>query len=155
MTLGRQATGPPRRAVDLDLTQPNQVTAYRTYTESLLTSLPCTDSPGDASLALRSLCLASATWLQEQGQRKASRSSGRRRYDGWSPAAMALKAQLVALHNISSHLHRHPAWHTQSQMDSGLPNIITTWESTVRHLTWPSPAEAGVWLDCSGYSPSF
>ena len=158
MSLGRQATGPSRRAVDLDLTQPNQVAAYRTYTESLLPSLSSTDSPGDASIALRSLCLDSATWLQEQGQRKASRSSGRRHYDGWSPAAMALKAQLVALYRISGHLHGyrgHPVWHSQSRMDSALPSILAAWEGTVRRLTWPTPAEAGIWLDCSGYSPSF
>ena len=158
MSLGRQVPGPTRRAVDLDLTQPNQVAAYRTYTEGLLPAIPSTVSPGDASSALQSLCLASATWLQEQGQRKARRSSGRRHYDGWSPAAMALKAQLVALHNIYGHLqgHRgHPVWHSQARMDSALPSIIAAWEGAVRRLTWPSPAEAGVWLDCSGYSPSY
>ena len=71
---------------------------------------------------------------------------------------MALKAQLVALTNIYGHLHRHrghTVWHTQSRMDSTVPSIITAWESAVRRLTWPSPAEAGNWLDCSGYSLSF
>ena len=74
MSLGRQVTGPTPRAMDLDLAQPTQVAAYRAYTEGLLPSLPSTDSPEDASLALRSLCLDTASWLQEQGQRKAIRS---------------------------------------------------------------------------------
>ena len=40
MSLRLQTSGSPRRTVDLDLTQPLQVTAYRSYTEGLLTNLP-------------------------------------------------------------------------------------------------------------------
>ena len=48
---------------------------------------------------------ASTTWVQEQGRRNARRSTGRRHFDGWSPAAMALKAKLAALTMIHGHLH--------------------------------------------------
>ena len=151
MSLGRQVTGPTRRALDLDLTQPNQVAAYRSYTEGLLPSLPNTDSPDDASLALRSLCLDSAAW-------GGSKDDGKRAAVQAADSTTSLKAQLVALHNIYGHLHGHrghTVWHSQSRMDSALPSIIAAWESAVRRLTWPSLAEAGSWLDCSGYSPSF
>ena len=158
MLLGRQVGDSPPRTVDLDLTQPTQVSAYRAFTESLLPSLPPSPSPGEASLTLRSLCLDSASWLQTQGRRKAHRSTGRRHFDGWSPAAMALKAKLVALTSIYGHLHGHrghPVWHSQARMDVALPRIIAIWEASVRQLTWPSPAEAYVWLDRAGFPPAF
>ena len=158
MRLGLQTPGSPRRPVDLDLTQPLQITAYRSYTEGLLTTLPLSRSADEASTALRTLCLDSAAWLQAQGGRKASRSVGRRHYDGWSPPAMALKAQLVALTSIHGHLHGyrgHVRWLTQERMDATLPGIIAAWEGLVRRLTWTSPADAGFWLDCSGFPPSF
>ena len=40
-------------------------------------------------------------------------------------------------------------------MDGALPRIIATREDSVRNLTWPSPAEANVWLDRAGFPPSF
>ena len=158
MSLGRQTSGSPSRIVDLDLTQPPQVAAYRSYTEGLLTNLPRSHTAEEASTALRTLCLDSAAWLQVQGHRKASRSTGRRHYDGWSPPAMALKAQLVALSSIHGHIHGYRGyalWRTQDRMDMTLPGIIATWEGFVRRLTWTSPADAGFWLDCSGFPPSF
>ena len=158
MRLGLQTPGSPRCPVDLDLTQPLQITAYRSYTEGLLTTLPLSRSADEASTALRTLCLDSAAWLQAQGGRKASRSVGRRHYDGWSPPAMALKAQLVALTSIHGHLHGYRGyvrWLTQERMDATLPGIIAAWEGLVRRLTWTSPADAGFWLDCSGFPPSF
>ena len=145
MRLGKHAAAPSCRVVDLDLTKSTQVAAYCSHTESLLPTLPRADTPEDVFAALRSLCLESSAWVQEQGQRK-------------SPAALALKAQLVALTTISGHLHNyrgHIPWHSQDRMNLALPGIISTWERTVRRLTWPSPMEAHFWLDCSGFPPSF
>ena len=62
--------------------------------------------------------------LTQKSTRKAACSTGRRHYDGWSPAAIALKAQLVALTVIQVHLHGyrwHSPWHTQLQVDRDLP----------------------------------
>ena len=158
LTLGKQVTAPAPRAIDLDLTQATQVTAYRDFTDGLLRTLPPPLTPEDASAQLRSLCLDSASWLQAQGRKKTLRSTGRRHYDGWSPAAMALKAQLVTLITIQGHLHGHRGhspWSTQRHMDLALPAIVETWERTVHRLTWPSPSERSHWLDCTGYPPSF
>ena len=158
LRLGHQATDPPRRPVDLDLVQQPQVAAYRAHTEGLLTNLNGACTPEDASAMLRSLCLDSAAWVQAQGLRTATKSWGRRHYDGWSPPAMALKAQLVALTTIQGHLQGcrgHSLWNSQARMDQNLPGILATWEGAVRRLTWTSPPEASAWLDYSGFPPSF
>ena len=156
--LGRQASNAPPRAIDLDLTQPVLVDAYRAHTTALLSSLPTTASQEEAASALQSLCLDSAAWLQKQGGRKASKSSGRRHYDGWSPPAMALTAQLVALTLIQGHLHGHRGharWHNQEDMDRDLPGIAARWETAVRGLSWPSPADSDYWLSCTGFPPTY
>ena len=157
LSLGKQAADPGPRGVDLDLAQEAVVSAYRLHTEKLALEHPPPSQPADASAALRTLCLESAGWVRDHTGRKAARSTGRRHYDGWSPAAMALKAQLVALTIIQGHLHGyhgHSPWHTQSQMDRDLPPIIARWERSVNHLVWPSPADSGYWLAFTGFSPS-
>ena len=96
--------------------------------------------------------------LQQQRGRKATKSSGRRHYDGWSPQAMALKAQLVALTLILGHLHGHRGhsrWLTSADMDRDLPGIVARWEAAVRSLSWPSPADSDYWLSCMGFPPTF
>ena len=160
LRLGRQVLNAPTRAIDLDLSQPVLIDAYRAHTSALLSSLPSTASASqeEAASALQSLCLDSAAWLQNQGGLKASKSSGRRHYDGWSPPAMALKAQLVALTLIQGHLHGyrgHARWYNQEDMDRDLPAIVARWEAAVRGLSWPSPADSDYWLSCTGFPPSY
>ena len=158
MTLGKQASVSPPRSLDLDITQEKLVADYQAYTEGLLTSIPASPSVEEASSQLQTLCINSAAWLQKQGRKKAFRSVGRRHYDGWSPAAMALKAQLVALTIIQGHLHGHRGhllWRSQDHMDTGLPRIIEQWERFVRGLSWPSLTACNHWMDCTGYPPSY
>ena len=157
MSLGKHIPNPPRRGLDLDLAQQDLVNAYRLHTEGQLLANPMPSLPGDASTILQKLCLDSASWVQEQGRQKATRSKGRRHFDGWSPPAMALKANLVALIKIQGHLHGHRGhspWSTQLQMDRDLPAIITTWERSVRCMAWPSQSELDHWLNSSGFHPA-
>ena len=158
LRLGQQALNAPPRVIDLDLTQPALADAYRVHTTALLSSLPPSSSQEEAATILQSLCLDSAAWLQKQGGSKASKSSSRRHYDGWSPPAMALKAQLVALTIIQGHLHGyrgHARWHNQEDMDRDLPGIVARWEAAVRRLSWPTPADSAYWLSCTGFPPSY
>ena len=148
---------PFQRVVDLDLTQTEQVNAYRLHTAQLLRDLPDPSSPENASTALQALCQDSAAWVQDHSLCKKARSRGRRHYDGWSPPAMALKAQLVALIIINGHLHGyrgHAKWRTQDQMDRDLPTILTRWERAVRRLSWPNPTDIAYWLEFTGYPPA-
>ena len=76
LRLGRQVPSSSPRALDLDLTQPALVEAYRVHTTGHLPSLPATNSQVEAATAHQSFCLDSAAWLQKQGGRKATKSSG-------------------------------------------------------------------------------
>ena len=158
MSLGTQARPPPRRGLDLDLTQPAQVQAFRLHATTLLHDIPQSCSSEEASTCLQMLCVKTAAWVQDQGSRAATRSTGRRHYDGWSPPAMALKAQLVALIVIQGHLHGyrgHRQWHTQTHMDQDLPAILSIWERAVSRLSWPSAADVAYWLGATGAPPAF
>ena len=157
MSLGKHIPHPPGRGLDLDLAQLELVNAYRLHTEGLLLANPMPSLPGDASTTLKELCLDSASWVQDQGRQKATRSKGHRHFDGWSPPAMALKANLVALISIQGHLHGHRGhspWSTQQQMDRDLPDLVATWERSVRRMTWQSQSELDHWLNYSGFPPT-
>ena len=158
MSLGKQVRHPPRRGLDLDLNQDAQIQAFGLHTTTLLHDIPQTCSAEEASAHLQTLCVRTADWVHAQGSRAATRSAGRRHYDGWSPPAMALKAQLVALTTIHGHLHGHRGhrpWRTQAQMDQDLPPIIATWERLVRRLSWPTAGEVDHWLGAAGAPPTY
>ena len=60
MSLGTQARPPPRRGLDLDLTQPAQVQAFRLHATTLLHDIPQSCSSEEASTCLQMLCVKTA-----------------------------------------------------------------------------------------------
>ena len=146
---------PPVRSIDLDLTNKPLVREYQAYTLSHLPDKP-TD-PVAASEALRHLSLQSAAWLSSKPAKAGHHTHRRRRFDGWSPGAMALKANLTAVIDIQAHLRGyggHSPWRVQADMDRHLPPILRAWERTVAALTWTDPAAPHRFLDCTGMGPS-
>ena len=146
---------PPVRSTNLDLTNTKLVRDYQAYTLSHLPAKPA--DPLAASDALRQLSLQSAVWLSSKPSRTGHHSHRRRRFDGWSPGAMALKANLAAVYDIQAHLRGYgsrPPWRVQADMDRHLPPILRAWERTVTALTWTDPAAPHRFLDCTGMGPS-
>ena len=95
---------PPTRTADLDLSQPATVQAYQDHMTSLIpTSPPTADNASDE---LKRLSLASAAWAATRGRTDVRHKRRRRRqhFDGWSPPALALKANLMAVTRIQGHL---------------------------------------------------
>ena len=145
---------PVSRSADLDLSNLPLVQDFQAH---LLSSLPAPPAnPAEAGEALKQLSIQSASWLASRPMRKGHNTHRRRRFDGWSPGAMALKANLAAVLEIQAHLRGyggHPLWKTQADMDSHLPPILQAWESTVRDLRWADPADPHRFLDCTGMGP--
>ena len=129
MSPGRQSLGSPRRALDLDLTHQDQVTAYRSYTEGLLQDLPPFSTQEEAASLLQTLCLTSAALVQKQSRHKASTSMGRRH----------------GSQSTTGGLHHHPRSFTwlpgppamalPGSYNADLPAIIDRRERTARGLT--------------------
>ena len=145
---------PASRSVDLDLSNLSLVREYQAY---LLSSLPAPPAnPAEAGEALKQLSIQSASWLSSRPSRKGHNTHRRRRFDGWSPGAMALKANLAAVTEIQAHLRGYggyPLWKHQAEMDIHLPPILHAWERTVRSLRWDDPADIHRFLDCTGMGP--
>ena len=142
---------PPVRSFDLDLTNKTLVREYQAYTPSHLPDKP-TD-PLAASKALQQLSLQSAAWLSSKPVKTGHRTHRRRRFDGWSPGAMALKANLAVVIDIQAHLRGyggHLPWRVQADINRHLPPILRAWERTVAALTWTDPAAPHRFLDCTG-----
>ena len=136
---------PASQLVDLDLSNSLFVRDYQAH---LLSCLPA--PPGnsmEAGEALKQLSLS---------PHKGHNTHRRRRFDGWSPGAMALKANLAAVIEIQAHLRGHGGhrpWQNQADMDGHLPPILQAWESTVRALLWDDPADPHRFFDCTGIGP--
>ncbi|OXE36288.1 MAG: hypothetical protein CGW95_08590, partial [Phenylobacterium zucineum] len=150
---------PPTRAPDLDGQNPALVAAYQAQ---LLTHLPTLEAgdPHHAGAALLTLSTLSASITRDllRPPRRASLSHGRSRFDGWSPVAISLKANLTALVNIDGHLRGHRSyrrWTTQDLMDADIAGITTNWVETVRSFTWDDPSVPHQLMDITGYGPSF
>ena len=145
---------PAVRGPELDLANPELVAAYQDH---LITLLPPTTPRGlDASDALLQLSLASATWLATRLAQHRPPTRRRRHFDGWSPTAMALKANLSALLQIQSHLRGyrgHQRWRTQADMDRDLPDILHQWQHTVLRLRWKDGGDPHRIMDCTGMGP--
>ncbi|OXE37641.1 MAG: hypothetical protein CGW95_00400, partial [Phenylobacterium zucineum] len=152
-------TRPPTRATDLDLHNPTLVTAYQ---EQLLAHLPTQEvqDPHNAGAALLTLSTLSASVTRDltRPPGRGNLSRGKTRFDGWSPVAISLKANLTALVTIDGHLRGHRTfrrWSTQAHMDADIPGITTNWTETVRSFTWADPETPHQLLDITGYGPSF
>ena len=103
MCRGVQAAGTAPRVSDLVYTHPALVTVSQTYAEGPPVEQPTPHSPVDDSVSHQTACPTHPAWLHAQGTRSASKSTGRRHFDGGSPDAMEPKATLVAPPILLSH----------------------------------------------------
>ena len=146
---------PVVRGPELDLTNTALLRDYQTF---LTTSLPPASPQGDtASAALLHLCQASAAWTATRLARHTPPTRKRTHFNGWSPEAIALKANLSAIIQIQGHLRGYrgyPRWRRQDDMDRDLPGILTQWWEVVTRLRWASPEDPHRIMDCTGMGPS-
>ena len=146
---------PAVRGPELDLTNPDLLRDYQAY---LLTTLPIDPPQGPtASDALHQLSRASAAWIDGRMARHCPPHRKRKYFDGWSPDAIALKANLSALPQIQGHLRGyrgHARWRRQDDMDRELPGILYQWQTIVLSLRWAAPGDPHRIMDCSGMGPS-
>ena len=146
---------PAVRGPELDLTNPELLRDYQAY---LLTTLPSDPPQGHtASDALLHLSQASAAWTATRLARHCPPTRKRTHFNGWSPEAMALKANLSAVIQIQGHLRGYRGyarWRRQEDMDRDLPGILQQWREVITRLRWPSPEDPHRIMDCSGMGPS-
>ena len=115
-----------------------------------------THTAANASDELQRLSLASAVWAATRGRPDGNRKLRHRRahFDGWSPQALALKANLMAVTRIQGHLRGyrgHKLWRTQMDM---VPGILTLWQTTVTSFQWDDPTDPHRFMDKTGYGTS-
>ena len=146
---------PAVRGPELDLMNPELIRDYQAY---LLTTLPPEPPQGHtASDALLHLSQASAAWTATRLARHRPPTRKRTHFNGWSPEAMALKANLSAVIQIQGNLRGyrgHSHWRRQDDMDRDLPGILQQWREVVTRLRWPSPEDPHRIMDCSGMGPT-
>ena len=108
-------------------------------------------------LPAKHLSQASAAWTATRLARHRPPTRKRTHFIGWSPEAMALKANLSAVLQIQGHLRGYRGyarWRRQDDMDRDLPGILQQWREVVTRLRWPSPTDPHRIMDCSGMGPS-
>ena len=146
---------PAVRGPELDLTNPDLLREYQAY---LITTLPLDPPQGaTASDALHHLSRASAAWIDSKLARHRPPHRKRKYFDGWSPTAMALKANLSAILQIQGNLRGyrgHARWRRQDDMDRDLPGILHQWQTVVLSLRWSAPGDPHRLMDCTGMGPS-
>ena len=148
---------PPTRTADLDLSHPESVQAYQDHMAGLIPPHPPTAD--NASQELHRISLASAAWAATRGRPNGTRRRRHRRaqFDGWSPQALALKANLMAVTRIQGHLRGyrgHKLWRTQLDMDRDLPGILNLWQDAVTSFKWDDPTDPHRLMDKTGFGPS-
>ena len=147
---------PATRRADLAIDTPEALLAYQAHLLDHLPPPPTTTT--EAGAALQALSNLSAAWTAEQSQPRAHLSTGKRRFDGWSPVAIAIKANLTAIVTIQGHLRGHGShrpWKTQQDMDRDPHAIIGRRQTTVNSFHWDDPATLYNLLDLTGSGPSF
>ena len=155
LTTSHALPRPAVRGPELDLTNAALLRDYQTF---LTTTIPPDPPHGDtASEALLHLSQASAEWTATRLAKHTPPTRKRTHFNGWSPEAMALKANLSAIIQIQGHLRGYrgyPRWRRQDDMDRDLPGILTQWREVVTRLRWASPEDPHRIMDCTGMGPS-
>jgi hypothetical protein len=78
--------------------------------------------------------------------------------DGWSPTAMALKAQRIAITQILGHLQGtkgRTIWRTLHEQSLGILKIVNAWVKAVLKLKWIPPDTGWKVMDATIYGPSY
>ena len=78
--------------------------------------------------------------------------------DGWSPTAIALKYQRIAILDILGHYQgtrRRARWKTVFEQSLGIKQIVDTWTKSVLKLKWKPPNNAWDIMNSTPYGPSY
>jgi hypothetical protein len=141
------------KAVFVDRADRKRVRLYR---KSLAEYRKCVDPPSNEdqaysnllNLSCQSVTVASKVFARNRHIGK--RSSYK---DGWSPTAMALKSQRIAILDILGHIQgtkRKKIWQSVYEQSVGILKIVKTWVKSVLKL-WKSPKEAWDVMESTAY----
>jgi ribonuclease HI len=134
----------------------------RVYRSSLAQYRKLADPPLSAEHAwknLLNLTMHSVVVASKVFPSKGSQSGPRSSYkDGWSPTAIAMKYQMIAILDILGHIQgtkgRH-IWRDLDDQSIGIVRIVETWVKSVLKLNWTPPSTGWDIMDSSGYGPVF
>ena len=134
----------------------------RVYRKSLAEVAKLVDPPlttAHAYANLLNLSCHSAIAASKAFPPKGSRTGPRSSYkDGWSPTAMALKFQRIAILDILGHLQGTKGrriWKTLHQQSIGILTIVKAWTKAVNKLKWKPPETGKGVMEDTKYGPTY
>jgi ribonuclease HI len=167
---GRGATGTivnphphiyhPSPRPSVDKTDKKRLQEYQVLLDEYLESADPPVSPEHAAsnllnLSYQSVVVSAQVFPSKGGQRSRPRSSYK---DGWSPTAIAIKYQRIAILEILGHYQGTKGrvrWRTLDEQSVGIKKIVDAWIKSVLKIKWKPPDTGWQTMNASPHGPSY
>ena len=147
----------PRPTVDIK--DSVRIKIYQKSLEEYSKSLDPPESAAHAHTNIFNLVSQSVETSTQVFPKKRSHLRLRSSYkDGWSPLAMAIKYQRIAILNILGHLQgtkKRKKWRNLQDQSLGIRDILKTWSKSVNRLKWKPPDTAWGIMNASSFGPLY